>query len=182
LAEELALKAELRARLLTWRSAFLRPLGHLPDPRDDLISGLLQAQIEGQHLTLPELLGFCSLLLVAGNETTTNLIGNALLCFTEHREAWAQLRDQPALLPQAIEEVLRFRSPVQSMFRVASTNAKLGDQSIPARASMECDVRRGGLGIQLLPANEAQRCVSFCKAVGDRASLSLTFVLSWAKE
>ncbi len=57
------------------------------EPGDDLISSLLAAQIDGQHLTLPELLGFCTLLLVAGNETTTNLIANAILCFTEQPAA-----------------------------------------------------------------------------------------------
>jgi cytochrome P450 len=105
-------------------------------PRDDLISGLLDAQIEGQRLTLPELLGFCSLLLVAGNETTTNLIGNALLCFVDRPEVWARLRAAPALLPQAIEEVLRYRSPVQSMFRVTTAQVSIRDQVIPAGASV----------------------------------------------
>lgn len=104
------------------------------EPRGDLVSGLLQAEIEGQHLTVPELLGFCALLLVAGNETTTNLIGNALLCFSERPAAWERLRAEPDLLPQAIEEVLRYRSPVQSMFRVASAPATFGDQIIPTGA------------------------------------------------
>ena len=81
------------------------------DPQDDLISALLAAQIDGKHLTEQELLGFCVLLLIAGNETTTHLIGNALWCFDEHPEAWAELRANPALLPDAIEEVLRYRSP-----------------------------------------------------------------------
>jgi cytochrome P450 len=105
-------------------------------PQGDLISGLLAAEIDGQHLTMPELLGFCSLLLVAGNETTTNLIGNAMMCFAERPEVWARLRADPALLPKAIEEVLRYRSPVQSMFRVTTAAAELAGQTIPARASV----------------------------------------------
>lgn len=100
-------------------------------PGEDLISGLLAANIEGEHLNLMELLGFCVLLLVAGNETTTNLIGNALLTFTEHPEAWARLRANPELVPQAIEEVLRYRSPVQSMYRVATREVKLNGGTIP---------------------------------------------------
>jgi cytochrome P450 len=103
-------------------------------PGDDLISGLLAAEIDGQRLTLPELLGFGTLLLVAGNETTTNLIGNAVLAFAEHPEVWARLREQPDLLPQAIEEVLRYRSPVQSMYRVATDDTLAGGQVIPAGA------------------------------------------------
>jgi len=76
------------------------------------------------------------LLLVAGNETTTNLIGSALLCFAEHPDVWARLRREPALLPQAIEEVLRYRSPVQSMFRTAAADVVLGEQTIPRGASV----------------------------------------------
>src|SRR5260221_7168681 len=100
------------------------------EPRNDLISALLDAQIDGQHLNQRELLGFCILLLVAGNETTTNLIGNALLCFDEHPEVMEELRADPALVPGAIEEVLRYRSPVKMMFRVATTAPALEDYMI----------------------------------------------------
>ncbi|CAN7361024.1 cytochrome P450 [Arthrobacter sp. LjRoot14] len=103
-------------------------------PGDDLISNLLGAEIDGQKLNVAELLGFCALLLVAGNETTTNLIGNAVLCFTEVPGTIDRLVKEPALLPQAIEEVLRFRSPVQSMYRVTVADTALGDVQIPAGA------------------------------------------------
>jgi cytochrome P450 len=102
------------------------------NPEDDLISALLAAQIDGVHLDQRELLGFCILLLVAGNETTTNLIGNALLCFDEHPETMEQLRAEPDLLPTAIEEVLRYRSPVQLMYRHAVADIELGDRTIRA--------------------------------------------------
>jgi cytochrome P450 len=99
-------------------------------PKKDLVSALIAAQIEGQHLSLPELLGFCVLLLVAGNETTTNLIGNAILCFDETPGTTETLRAHPERLPEAIEEVLRLRSPVQSMFRVVARPTTVGDQSL----------------------------------------------------
>ena len=102
------------------------------EPQDDLISALLIAQIDGKHLTEQELLGFCVLLLAAGNETTTHLIGNALWCFDDYPEAWTELRANPALLPDAIEEVLRYRSPVKLMFRVTLQDTRLGDKDIPA--------------------------------------------------
>ncbi|MFJ5695459.1 cytochrome P450 [Arthrobacter sp. NPDC093125] len=105
-------------------------------PGNDLISNLLLAEIDGQKLSVAELLGFCSLLLVAGNETTTNLIGNAVLCFTETPGITERLRVQPALLPQAIEEVLRYRSPVQSMYRVTAADTALGGVPIPAGAPL----------------------------------------------
>lgn len=105
-------------------------------PGNDLISNLLLAEIDGQKLSVAELLGFCSLLLVAGNETTTNLIGNAVLCFTETPGITERLRAEPALLPQAIEEVLRYRSPVQSMYRVTAADTALGGVPIPAGAPL----------------------------------------------
>jgi cytochrome P450 len=105
-------------------------------PRNDLVSALVSAQIDGEHLSLPELLGFCVLLLVAGNETTTNLIGNAILCLDEAPQALEELRQQPELLPDAIEEVLRFRSPVQSMFRVVARQTTLAGQQLEPGQSM----------------------------------------------
>ncbi len=96
------------------------------EPRDDLISHLVAAEIDGQRLSEIELIGFCVLLLVAGNETTTNLLGNAILCFDEQPGVWDRLRAQPDLITSAIEEVLRYRSPVQSMFRAATGKTDLG--------------------------------------------------------
>jgi cytochrome P450 len=100
------------------------------DPRNDLISALVHAQVDGEHLSMPELLGFCVLLLIAGNETTTNLIGNAMLCLDESPPAYDALLQQPDLLADAIEEVLRFRSPVQSMFRIVARPTELGRQRL----------------------------------------------------
>ena len=102
------------------------------EAKDDLITALLNAQIDGQHLNQQELLGFCILLLVAGNETTTNLVGNAFLCFDEHPEVMEQLRAEPALMPGAIEEVLRYRSPVQFMSRRAIADITLEGHNIRA--------------------------------------------------
>lgn len=97
------------------------------EPRDDLISHLISAEIDGQRLTPVELIGCCVLLLVAGNETTTNLLGGAVLAFDEHPEQWERLRAEPALIPAAVEEVLRYNSPVQSMFRSARAGVRLGE-------------------------------------------------------
>ena len=106
------------------------------NPGEDLISGLVKAEVDGRKLETIELLGFCLLLLVAGNETTTNLIGNAMLTFSEHPDDWRRLREDPSLLPGAIEEVLRYRSPVQSMFRVAKPGARLGSTELPEGARL----------------------------------------------
>src|SRR5262249_13664802 len=102
-------------------------------PRGDLISGLLQAEVEGEHPSMVELLGFCILLLVAGNETTTNLIGNAIWCFTRDRAHLERLAADPSLLPAATEEVLRYLSPVQMLpTRMVRTDTELGGKHLKA--------------------------------------------------
>ncbi|GHO73513.1 putative cytochrome P450 YjiB [Ktedonobacter sp. SOSP1-85] len=105
---------------------------HRSEPREDLISSLLAAQVGGEHLSTLELLGFCILLLVAGNVTSTHLLGNVFLCFDEFPHLLDDLARDLMLLPGAIEEVLRYRSPLRFMFRVAKKDTHLGGQSIYA--------------------------------------------------
>ncbi len=100
------------------------------EPKDDLISSLLSAQVDGEYLNEKELMGFFILLLVAGNVTTTNLIGNAFLCFDEYPDALQQLYADPSLISSAIEEVLRYRSPVSQMYRVVREKTTLDDKQI----------------------------------------------------
>lgn len=88
------------------------------EPKGDLISALLAAEQEGDKLTMQELLITCQLLLVAGNETTTNLIGNGLLALLKHRDQFEDFRDNPKITETAIEELLRFDSPVQGTSRI----------------------------------------------------------------
>lgn len=99
-------------------------------PQNDLVSALLAAEVDGQRLSNMELLGFCGLLLVAGNETTTNLLGNMVLCFDENPDVVERLRNNRALVPGAIEEALRYYSPVRAMVRITATETTLGDQRI----------------------------------------------------
>ncbi|HYF80054.1 MAG TPA: cytochrome P450 [Symbiobacteriaceae bacterium] len=101
-------------------------------PKEDLISALVAAEVEGEKLSEGDLIQFVKLLLVAGNETTTTLIGNAVLTLLEHPDQLALLRENPALISSAIEEVLRFRSPVQAQFRLATQDLELGGQAIKA--------------------------------------------------
>src|SRR5438132_2845110 len=85
--------------------------------QDDLLTRLVEAEMDGERLTQAEILGFVQLLLVGGQETTANLINNAVLCFIEYPDQLARLRAAPELLPAAIEEVLRYRSPLHWMPR-----------------------------------------------------------------
>ena len=100
-------------------------------PADDLLTRLAESQVDGERLSDEEILSFFQLLILAGSETTTNLIGNALLCFLEHPAQLARIRKDPALLPQTIEEVLRYRSPVQLVFRTTRRAVKLRGRTIP---------------------------------------------------
>lgn len=115
-------------------------------PEDDLISALLSAEIDGERLTERDLLSFCVLLLVAGNETTTTLIGNMMLCFDTFPAAFQTLQENPSLLTSAIEEVLRYHSPILTVSRRATVDTSLSGWEIkagqyvsPLVAAANCD-------------------------------------------
>jgi cytochrome P450 len=105
-------------------------------PREDLLSGLVAAELEGSRLTVDEMLQMLILLLVAGNETTTNLIGNAAIELMRHPDQLARLRAHPELMPTAIEEVLRFSSPVQVDARRAARTLEVAGQTITANSNV----------------------------------------------
>ena len=101
-------------------------------PQDDLMTQIVTRELEdGTRLSQEEALGMCILLLVAGNITTTNLITNAVRCVATH-DLFEELRTGDLALRPAIEEVLRYRSPVQAMSRVATTDVTVGGETIQA--------------------------------------------------
>jgi cytochrome P450 len=102
--------------------------------RDDLVSALLDAEIDGRRLSEPELLGFCFVLIVAGNDTTTNLIGNGAVLLADHPDQRKLLVGAPARIPAAIEEMLRFEAPAQALPRIARRDVALGGATIPEGA------------------------------------------------
>ncbi len=112
--------------------SYLRPLieERRTNPRDDLMSVLVQAEEADKHLTADEVANNCILLLVAGHETTVNLIGNAVLCLLQHPEQMELLREQPHLIEAAISEVLRFESPVQLAPRLAGKDLALSGKNL----------------------------------------------------
>ena len=97
----------------------------------DLISALIRAEEDQQTLTAGEVLAFIVLLLVAGNETTTNLIGNALVALTNHPDELERAASNPSLIPNLVEEALRYDAPVQFLFRRAAQDVKLAGTTIP---------------------------------------------------
>ena len=102
-------------------------------PRDDILSALAHAEDGGERLSEREMLNLLRLLLIAGNETTTNLIGNGMLALLAHPDQLARLRRDPGLVPAAVDELLRFDSPVQTTFRRARADCAVNGSEVRAR-------------------------------------------------
>ena len=118
-------------------------------PRDDLMSLMLRAEHEGEHLTRDEVVANCVLLLFAGHETTTNLLGNGLYHLLRHPAQAALLRADPSLLHSAVEELLRYDGPVPATVKIATENVpwcgrtiRRGDMVVPFIASANRDPRQ----------------------------------------
>jgi pimeloyl-[acyl-carrier protein] synthase len=126
---------EQQARIEVAGTAFLEYFSELIDRRrqslrDDLLSALIEAEEGGDRLSEEELLGTALFLLVAGHETTVNLIGNGTLALLRHRDQLERLRDDPSLDRHAVEELLRFDSPVQLTQRITLDDYQVGDVTI----------------------------------------------------
>ena len=162
IAEMLGVPAEDRAKFREWADALLTrdssdpfdtsqlekakaQLNHFYDylrdhvarrrvePRSDVLTDLVAAEIDGERLADSEIVGFATVLLLAGHITTTALLGNAIRCLDEHPEAQAALRADQAAIPLAIEEVLRYRSPFALLGRATTTEVQVGGKTIPPR-------------------------------------------------
>ena len=102
-------------------------------PGTDLVSALVAAHDDAEAMTADELLAFVLLLLLAGNETTTNLIGNGMLALGRNPAQMDLLRLHPEMMPRAVEEILRYDGPVQSTIRFTTENVNLGGTELPAK-------------------------------------------------
>lgn len=100
------------------------------DPKDDLLSRLVTAEIDGQHLSDPELFVFFILLIVAGNETTRNATSGGVLALHQNRDQRERLLKDPSLIPSAIEEIVRWTSPVMHFYRTATRDVEMRGQTI----------------------------------------------------
>jgi cytochrome P450 len=100
------------------------------EPRDDLVSVLVHGEVDGRRLTREELDPYYLLLVVAGNETTRNLMSGAVVALHEHPEEWARLRAGQVAVGDAVEELVRFVSPVLSMRRTATRDVELHGQTV----------------------------------------------------
>lgn len=103
---------------------------------EDLITALVEAEVEGESLAEQDILGFCVLLLIAGNETTTNLLGNLLNVLADRPALWQQLREERSLVETVIEETLRYESPIQRLMRQTTREVEVSGVQIPEGASV----------------------------------------------
>ena len=101
------------------------------EPGDDLVTELVQAE-DADGLSRADALAFCMTLLVAGNETTRNLLANGLIALAEHPDQWERLRSEPALVAPAVEELLRWVTPVLHFSRTATSSTAIGGQRVEA--------------------------------------------------
>lgn len=99
-------------------------------PQSDLISHLIMARDEDKKLTQDEILGFCIQLLIVGQETTKGFIGNAVLALLQNRKQWQELRENPHIIAGAVEELLRYDSPIQLIVRFALEDVEIRDKKI----------------------------------------------------
>jgi cytochrome P450 len=115
-----------------WLRQYLRDLiaRRRTDPGEDLMSGLIHVEESGDQLTEEEIVATCNLLLVAGHETTVNLIANAVLALLRHPDQWAALCDDHQRVSAVVEETLRYDPPVQLTSRIAADDMTIGDTSV----------------------------------------------------
>ena len=121
-----------------WLRAYLRDLlqQRRAHPADDLMSALIAVEESGDQLTEDEIVATCNLLLIAGHETTVNLIANAVLAMLRNRQYWTALADDSERASGIVEETLRLDPPVQLVGRVAGEDMTVGDTDIPKGDNM----------------------------------------------
>jgi cytochrome P450 len=133
-----ATREELHALYITAQKSLLELSAYFRErvvelrrqPQENLLSALVQAEEQGDRLTEDELFANCVLLMIAGHETTTNLIGNGMLALLQNPDKRALLKQNPDLIATAVEELLRYESPVQKMGRIALADIQIGEKQI----------------------------------------------------
>jgi cytochrome P450 len=126
-------RERLRASMADMQCYFAQAIAERRlNPREDLISALVRAEEESRALSAREVLAMCMLLLLGGNETTTHLLGSTVITLLSHPVELAKVRADLSIVPAMIEEMLRYESPVQAIFRSATTDTEVGATTIPA--------------------------------------------------
>lgn len=130
-----AQRAEIEKDAEDFRNYFLDRIAYArKNPGEDMISTLVRAEEEGQKLSADEVMAMCVLLLIAGNETTTSTIGNILYLLTVHPDQKTRVLEERDLVPNLVEEALRFLSPIQMLFRRTTEELELAGMTLPKDA------------------------------------------------
>ena len=138
------------------------------DPESDVLTRLIQGEIDGERLTEPELLHNCIFLLNAGHETTTNLIGNGMHALLTHHREFERLRADSGLIASSVEELLRFESPLQLNNRVTTAKTEIGGRAFPAGTFIT-------LGVGAANRDPAQFPDAECLDVGRKPNRHIAF-------
>ena len=122
-----------RLEAALWLRGYLRDLlqQRRSQPTDDLMSGLIAVEEAGDQLTEDEIVATCNLLLIAGHETTVNLIANGVLAMLRHPDVWTELANDAGKASAIVEETLRYDPPVQLAGRIAGEDMTIGDVEVP---------------------------------------------------
>ncbi len=135
-AEGRAMAREIGTEIYAYFETVIAERRH--EPQDDLLSGFLSAEIDGEVLTTEDIMDIAYLFLLAGLDTVTASLGCAVAYLAAHPERQQALRDEPSLIPAAIEELLRWETPVPGVVRVATQDVEVAGSTIPAGATVTC--------------------------------------------
>ena len=148
-------KADLRSLVLSQSEFYVyfaqKIAERRAEPRPDLITDVVQAELDGAPLTDEEMLAMFNQFLVAGNETTTKLIASSMRILLERPELLARLRDDPSLIAGFVEEALRLEAPVQGLYRTALEDAEVGGVPVPKGAHLMLIYAAGNRDERLFP-------------------------------
>ncbi|UQA59719.1 cytochrome P450 [Polyangium aurulentum] len=153
-------------------------------PANDLLTALVEAEVEGARLETPEAVGFCMLLLVAGNDTTSNLLGNMMHILAERPDLYRRAREDRSLVDPIIGETLRYESPVQRLVRVTTRPVSLSGVEIPQGSVVDVMYGAANRDPEVFDDPETfrlDRPLSASVAFGHGAHYCLGTPLAWAE-
>jgi cytochrome P450 len=146
--------------------------------RDDLISALIAAEEQGNRLSAEELVAMCSQLLVAGHETTTQLIANGILTLLSHPAELEKLRQNPSLITSAIEEIMRFEGPSQRQTRLVAEDVEIGGKRISKGATVLLMLGAANRDPQEFPNRISS---TYAGIRTDTSDLAREYITAWAR-
>lgn len=171
------LRAEARAKAMAdyFRGILAK---RAVDPQDDIISQLVAARDEREALTDDEVIATCILLLFAGTETTTNLLGNGFCYAMKFPDQWKRIKEDPSLVDSAVEEWLRYDSPSGALVRVMTADVELGNKQLLQDQRLFAFVNAANRDPEQFADSDPLRCRPIAKRAPDGSTVTV-FTLPW---